>query len=43
MRALGHDSPAMKLLANGRPLVIGHREYRQLETENKLPSFQLTH
>jgi glycerophosphoryl diester phosphodiesterase len=31
----------MKLLADGRPLVIGHRGYRRLAPENTLPSFQL--
>jgi glycerophosphoryl diester phosphodiesterase len=34
-------SPAWKLLANHRPLVIGHRGYCQFAPENTLPSFEL--
>jgi glycerophosphoryl diester phosphodiesterase len=33
--------PAIKLLAGGQPLFIGHRGCRQLAPENTLPSFQL--
>jgi glycerophosphoryl diester phosphodiesterase len=33
--------PALKLIANKRPLVIGHRGYCQFAPENTLPSFKL--
>jgi glycerophosphoryl diester phosphodiesterase len=33
-------SPALKLLASERPLVIGHRGYCAVAPENTLPSFQ---
>jgi len=38
--AAGAGSPAEKLLLAGRPLVIGHRGYRQTAPENTLPSFK---
>jgi len=34
-------SPAFKILASNRPLVIGHRGYCQFAPENTLPSFDL--
>jgi glycerophosphoryl diester phosphodiesterase len=33
--------PAVKLLANHRPVVVGHRGYSQFAPENTLPSFEL--
>lgn len=41
MRTADIDSPAHKLLASKRPLVIAHRGYSQLAPENTLPSFNL--
>lgn len=35
------NSPAAKLLASKKPLVIGHRGYCQLAPENTIPSFKL--
>jgi len=35
------SSPAQKLLARYRPLVIGHRGFCQVAPENTLPSFEL--
>jgi glycerophosphoryl diester phosphodiesterase len=34
-------SPALRLLASARPLVIGHRGYCQFAPENTLPSFKM--
>src|SRR3954468_17714330 len=41
MHAQDTNSPALKLINAGRPLVIGHRGYSQFAPENTLPSFKL--
>ena len=41
MNASETNSPALKLLASQRPLVIGHRGCCQCAPENTLPSFKL--
>ena len=41
MNASEPASPALKLVAAKRPLVIGHRGYCQFAPENTLPSFKL--
>ena len=41
MKKRGSTSPAQIIIANARPVVIGHRGYSHIAPENTLPSFEL--